>query len=401
MLYQYRSIMKREYMTVSVKDNKVYRYEGVWRNTKKVQPSDYDDNNREIPWPEEYKGVWSKNIFIKKLKEVESELILKGKFISYGKNEARDCVFGDYSDVSNKLFYLGNNYWEDGLLHYVMKHKVRPSNEFIDMIMNLDIKQGRSKKGKEILHIPAVSMVKYGKKYLKITKNQMLIMDALLKHGSYTKKYQDRKKKEMFRFSEHSGLLDFHKNGLDKIIVSGKTYRVDEHDDDIFLPENMIESYDFEYFFHTHPLTPKPGGRADTGILYEFPSGSDIFHFIEHYNRGVTQGSIIIAAEGMYIIRKNIVDDTKIEIEDEDKAYDEIVDYMNSLQDKALRKYGYKFDSHTFYSKIAQDLNYIKLLNKKLAKYEIYIDYKPREQDSKGRWIIGSVYLPVYVIEPK
>ena len=41
------------------------------------------------------------------------------------------------------------------------------------------------------------------------------------------------------------------------------------------------------------------------GILYEFPSISDITHFIEHHNNGKLLGSIIMAPEGIYIIRKN------------------------------------------------------------------------------------------------
>ena len=95
-------------------------------------------------------------------------------------------------------------------------------------------------------------------------------MDALLQHGSYIKRYNDNNKD--FRYSEHMGLLDFNNDGLDKIIVSGKTIRVDEHDNEIYQPDNVVEALDYEYFFHTHPATPRPGGRVDEGILFEFPS---------------------------------------------------------------------------------------------------------------------------------
>ena len=40
----------------------------------------------------------------------------------------------------------------------------------------------------------------------------------------------------------------------------------------------------YQYLFHTHPPTPKPGGRAGEGIVYEFPSIGDILHFIDHFN---------------------------------------------------------------------------------------------------------------------
>ena len=71
----------------------------------------------------------------------------------------------------------------------------------------------------------------------------------------------------------------------------------------------MIDAVDFEYMFHTHPATPYPGARINEGILYEFPSVSDLFHLIDHHNDGITQGSMIITPEGMYIIK--CIDNTK------------------------------------------------------------------------------------------
>ena len=185
--------------------------------------------------------------------------------------------------------------------------------------------------------------------------------------------------------------------GLEKIIVSGNTTLVDAADQDIYLPKNMIEAYDYEYIFHTHPPTPKPGSRAQGGILYEFPSISDMFHFIDHYNDGRTQGSIVITPEGMYIIRKKIVDDKKIII-NEDKFYNDAMNVWSKIQKHAIMKYGIKFSAHTFYSKIAQDRSYINMFNKVLNKYKIHIDYYSRIYDGK-RWVIDTIYLPVYTIE--
>lgn len=395
------STTTREYMTISKDKNKVNNYEGIWRESNIIKKTDYDDNNEPLPWPEQNKSVWNKKIFIDKLQKIEEILIKTNKFISLPDKEVRNCVYGDVYEIDTKLFYLNNNYWTDGLLHYVTEHDIRPSNEFINMIISLNIHESARAKGKEILNIPAISLVKYGKQYLKVSRNQILIMDALMIHGSFTKKYRDNKDKRKYRYSEHTGLLDFDDKGLDKIIISGKTYRVDKHDDDIYLPENMVEAYDYEYFFHTHPATPKPGGRVDVGVLYEFPSTSDIFHFIEHYNNGTTQGSIVITSEGMYIIRKYIVDDKRINIKDTDKIFNQIDKYIQTIQNKAIKKYGKDFSLNTFYSEIAQDVYYINLLNKKLNQFQIHIEYKPREKDSKGRWIIGTIYLPVYAIEPK
>jgi hypothetical protein len=175
----------------------------------------------------------------------------------------------------------------------------------MDFIKRLTIKDDKIKlqriKTETVLKLPSVIFKKEKKRLIKISKNQLRILDALMIDGGYDKKYFDKKNK--LRFSEHAGLLDFSNNGLDKIVVSGKTERVDRDDHSILLPANMIEAYDYEYIFHTHPPTPRPGGRANVGVLYEFPSISDIFHFMDHYNNGVVQGSIIIAPEGIYIIR--------------------------------------------------------------------------------------------------
>ena len=152
-------------------------------------------------------------------------------------------------------------------------------------------------KEKVLFRMAGLIVKREKKAYVKITHNQMRILDALMNDGGYMKKYYDSRNN--FRWSEHAGLLDFSKNKLDKIIVSAKTNRTDKYDHDIFLPLNMIEAYEYEYMFHTHPPTPKEGYRAKLGIVYEFPSISDIFHFIEHYNNGHIQGSIVIAPEGV------------------------------------------------------------------------------------------------------
>lgn len=212
--------------------------------------------------------------------------------------------------------------------------------------------------------------------------------------------YKDKFNNNIYRYSEHSGLLDFNENGLERLIISGNTTRVDANDDDIFLPRNMIDAIDYEYMFHTHPPTPTPGFRAKLGILYEFPSVSDLFNFMDHYNDGLTQGSIVLAPEGLYIIHKFVVDDKKIKI-NENKLYREINKTMWLQQRQAIKKYGLNFNSHKFYSEIAQNKTYINNLNKVLNKFQLNIEYHSRifDKDSNS-WIIDTIYLPIYVIEP-
>ena len=378
-------------ITIKNKD-KIINIEGLWRKNKSKK--EYDSKKNEIPYPIPYKKKWDKDTFIKKLIKIERILINKKKFkVLYGKY-MKNCKLCDFENIDDKFYYIKNNYWASSLLHYILEHNIKPSDDFINLILSYKIH-----KGKDIINIPAISIIKYDKQYLKLTRNHLLIMDALLQHGSYTKRYNDNNKD--FRYSEHMGLLDFNNDGLDKIIVSSKTTRVDEHDDEIYQPDNIIEAYDYEYFFHTHPSTPKPGGRVNDGILYEFPSTNDIFHFIEHYNKGKTQGSIVLTAEGLYIIRKKIVDNKKISLKNENKMEMELTKYFDDNQNKAIKKYGKKFTTTFFYSKIAQNISYIKDINKKIKKFGIFIEYIPRIRDKKGRWIIDTVYLPVYVIEPK
>ena len=223
-------------------------------------------------------------------------------------------------------------------------------------------------------------------------------MDALYEHGG-KKIYEDKNETGSFKFSEHSGLLDFNDFGLEKIVVSGKTTRVDKNDDEIYLPKNMADAIDYEYIFHTHPATPKPGGRVSIGILYEFPSISDIFHFLDHFNLGITQGSIVITPEGLYNIRKNKFDMKKIKI-NEDKLFKEMVELYDDVQTDAVDRYGSNFNTYDFYSKIAQDTSFIERINNSLKKYNLHIDYYPRKKNKKGQWIIDTIYFPIHIVEP-
>jgi len=89
----------------------------------------------------------------------------------------------------------------------------------------------------------------------------------------------------------------------------------------------------------------------------------------------------------------------KIKI-NEDKMYNEISKLQKKLQRDAIKKYGENFTSVYFYEKIAQDKSYINKFNSALKKYKMYIDYYPRIKDKKNNWIIDTIYLPIYVVEP-
>jgi len=156
--------------------------------------------------------------------------------------------------------------------------------------------------------------------------------------------------------------------------------------------------------FHTHPPTPKPGGRAKGGVLYEFPSTSDIFHFIAHYNMGETQGSMVIAPEGLYIIHSK-TGDNKIEIEDMNKIFKKITQEAYDIQLNAIDKHGNEFENNTkFYDNVMNDTKYINDFNNLLKKYlddQIYIEYIPRIKDKNNNYIIDKLVIELKPIEPK
>ena len=102
----------------------------------------------------------------------------------------------------------------------------------------------------------------------------------------------------------------------------------------------------------------------------------------------------------MYIIRKLKYDDKKIRI-NENKFYKQFYNIKQNMQKNAIKKYGIKFDARLFYNKIAQDMLYINKLNDVMKKFHMYIDYYPRIKDKKNRWIIDTIYIPIYVVEPK
>jgi hypothetical protein len=237
------------------------------------------------------------------------------------------------------------------------------------------------------------------KKYIKVKRNQLLLLDALLNDGGYSKKYLDRSKN--VRFSEHSGHLGLNESSIDRIIVSAKTTREDADDKEILLPHNLSDTYEYEYFFHTHPPTPYPGARAKDGIMYEFPSISDIFHFIDHYNMGKTVGSIVVAPEGYYIIypKDFSIKKIKYDTEIEDEIFKKMEEENNLIQEKALLKYGDSFDEEFYYSNISTDEEFLKMFSSMINKYldnQIKIIMKHRHKDKMiGKWILKNLYLPV------
>ena len=245
----------------------------------------------------------------------------------------------------------------------------------------------------------------YNINYNLFNTNELNVIDGLYEEGSYDI-YIDNKK-NIFnskdnKFSEHYGLLYFLNNKLDKIVIQLNT-RVEKDDPSIYMPQNSHEALTVDYIFHTHPKTPYLGSRISVSILYEFPSIGDILHFIEHHNQGILLGSIVIAPEGVYNIRKNIFNRDKIKVDYDillselentyiDCYQDSMIDYSNLKQLKK-KKGHYKIPENLFYKYIATNLKFIKRINYVLEKYDITMDFYPRI-NLNNKWIFPTIYIP-------
>lgn len=400
-------------------NNKEYKLEKIWRRSK--NDTTRDAKGDVFPYPKQGSNSLpeAKDI-IHRLHVINTHLDAKKKYQKY--DEPRDCLFCDKKNVSTKRYMYSLMMWEDGLIHYISAHNIHPSVQFKQFILNsspikrilkLTLKQendiSRNINGKNrsesistltstLISTPPSKtkmilpkVIKDNKEYVMMERNQILILDALMIHGGYSKRYIDRDL-NLSRYSEHAGFLDFEDNILSKIVVSGRTNRVDEGDNEIYLPMAMEDMLEYEYIFHTHPPTPRPGGRASEGILYEFPSIGDIYHFIDHHNDGNVIGSLVVTAEGLYNIRK-IDDDPKNIAVNENDLYKKYQRMFNKVQKEALAEYGIDFNTPTFYSTIAQNMKYIGMLNRVMNTFNIQIDYYPRKKDSDGKWVIDTVFL--------
>ena len=315
-----------------------------------------------------------------------TNLYLNSKSKDIGEFNCHSCNY------KNKLaLYKNDNIlFDNSLIHHVVHHNYKPQREIL---------QKMTKTNK--IKIKASFEKEKNLNRFVLDHNQILILDSLLNYGN-SKLYKDKSKK--FRYSEHAGLLDFNHHGLEKILISAKTDRQDRDDPEILLPQNMPDALDYEFMFHTHPPTPYPGARAKKGVLYEFPSISDIFHFIEHYNIGDTQGSIIITPEGIYIIHSTTGED-KINIQNLNNMYNKLVNESFDIQLEAINKYGNDFENNKkFYTDVISDFKYINDFNKLLKKYlddQIYVEYVPRKKDQSNNYTVDKLIIELKPIELK
>jgi len=285
------------------------------------------------------------------------------------------------------VYQLSSFVWPEGIRHYIKKHQSYPSHPFVQMIMHTACHQ------KFVCNPPSfVDPQKIDKiKYILLSANNILILDSLMKEGSHPRYiYEDK-----YIYSEHSGVLVMKNNKIESVIVSTLTNRIDPADTEIYLPINITEFENYPFLFHTHPNQGHYGGRISNGILYEFPSASDIYNFIKYGSTGKAQSSLIIAPEGLY----NIKILSLLSPVPDAHWFDELKNFILHLEKTALKK-NKKFlnqlgNADIFHQKIGADTTYITEYNKFLRPKNLIIEYYPR-QKVNGEWILPSIYLQYF-----
>lgn len=279
-------------------------------------------------------------------------------------------------DICRSLtgYKLSNIIWSSKLHHMCNIHHRYPSEFFIKVILNTVII------GTHIINKPIeLNLDKISHfNYIPLHYNKLLVLDALMKQGSWPRYEKDDAN---YIYSEHSGSLTIKNNTIDTIIIYTDTNRSDPNDEVIFLPNNTPDQSSHEYLFHTHPNTKKYAGRINEGIVYEFPSANDIFNFIKYHSNGKIQGSIIIAPEGTYIIR--LINFAKMITHDK-KFYLDLKKKIGELESEAIDKLSSSInhlsEADTFHKKVSSNFSYIDSYNKFIEPHNIYIEYYPREK---------------------
>ena len=329
-------------------------------------------------------------------KKFNYEYIYKSKNINIKIFEYQTHLFSTHNLIDSKFYKkICNNFIQN-----IDENKV---NKFDISKINLDQKHNESKN----------TNINNDINWSLLSTNGINILDGLYEVGSnqiYIEKNKNISESKISRFSEHSGFIYFEKNKISNItVITGS--RIEPSDPLIFMPSNCLEALKVNYIYHTHPKTPYIGSRIKSGIIYEFPSISDIIHFIEHHNNGKLLGSIIIAPEGIYIIRKNNFDRNPIHIDYDImvgdleeifmECYNDSYSKYSKINYKELKINGeIKLPDSFFYKEVSINYEYINKINKVLEKYDLFIDYYARVLFNKPKiyikkWIFDDIYMPL------
>lgn len=351
-------------MDIIVKNNISHKYEGFTGISRKFK--------------QQLKYGKTLSPIIPLIEQIEKHLIPKNIDVQF------HCIYcGDIIKLS--YYSLYTVHWPNIYVHYLKKHNVIPSKEFVHFIKSIKIVDNNLMLAKDTNGEIILKGNKINNKYVKLSRNQLMILDSLYESGG-NKQYNYN---GYNMYSEHSGLLELDNNKLIKIIVNAKENHYDKSE--VLMPSGFDIPNNVDYIFHTHPQLSKPANRTYNGILYEFPSISDIFFFIYHLNITNITGSIVIAPEGLYIITSNY---KRIMLHNSSYIFKKYTSIVLNIQRMALDKYSLSPSLSTFYNKIINDYTYINLFNSYLKNIGIKIKYYKRiYSDNNNKWILPSIKL--------
>lgn len=322
------------------------------------------------------------SFFLDKLKQIQQLSKYNNPIYLYNANCTK-CA-------NTKLYKLGNIVWSNNIKHKISHHKTYPSEYFIQIIINTCIINDT------IINPPIQlypnQIAKFT--YIPLHYNKLLILDALMKQGSEPRyQLENRSGKEKYIYSEHFGVLLLDNKIIDSVITSTESSRIDASDNTIYLPTNTKILAQHEFLFHTHPNTITYAGRINEGIIYEFPSANDLLNFVKFHNEGKAQASIIIAPEGIYVIRPLYYQN---KIQTDMKIFYHLRKFILKIERIAINKLKPIPSTITtadiFHTKVGSNLRYIRMYNKFIEQFNLFIEYYPREKKN-NEWALKQINL--------
>lgn len=303
------------------------------------------------------------------------------------------------------FFYIvGNIIWPNNIIH-IISHGKFPSKYFINCILMMEIFDNY------IINPPIELDKKTINKFhiIPFHHNKLLILEALLSQGSKPDYIVADNKcmskllnssdpnnitcHHLYIYSEHSGGISIENMNIADIIVSTQSNRLSKSDEDIYLPTNDKLLAKYPYIYHSHPITGGISTRGKMGIVYEFPSASDIFNFIKYHNDGIAQSSLIVSPEGLYNIRP-IYYSNHIKLDG--NLLHNINASIMKIEKLAQKKYSNildnSIDENTFNNNIGSDMQFIKMYNKIVRPLNIFVEYYPR-QFRNSKWSLRQIFL--------
>lgn len=334
------------------------------------------------------------------------EFMRNNKLARKGKQKTATCHFNRSHVVQDTHVYtLDDIVWTGQLLHYIEFHNYAPDPPFEKMLASIRYHDT----GILTYHVPMEDVLalyqkrrteldgivlRQGKRErIVITQDQLRLLDSLFLFSS-EKMLNDKD------YEEAMAYLDFQHKSLEHIKVKiNRKYMFKAEDQFLFFHNiNEKDAIDYEFLVHTHPLTPDLETRIEVdSIMFDFPSATDVITFIEMASKHQMQGSIVIAIEGVYVIRR--LRDLSVVLLDKNEFQWEYNMRVYHLNERAIdAHYDERFSLDLFLSKIIGRREYIDELNEFLRDYNMTIDYHPRVRKNK-RFVLPAFAVSVVPIE--